>query len=154
MTRLQTALPRAYAPPGLLASVAVATALNSENPPTTMAGDPKATAAGKPPRDLTDTHKALELEGYPGAVCLVVPKLSPDEMTVALKILMGSTNGRYVDDATANKLLADDGNKAGKSCDQDGVAKKRIDGLTIGHHHEPRRVAGKPRNRGEHVAIH
>lgn len=164
MTRLQTALPRAYAPPGLLASVAVVTALNSENPPTTMAGDPKATAAGKPPRDLTDTHKALDLEGYPGAVCLVVPKLSPDEMTAALKILMGSTNGRYVDDATAKKLLADKkapGAKtfrvrwgAGKKLDSVAVLTHELGLLRRAHHSEPRRVAGTPDIRGEHVAVH
>lgn len=139
--------------------VAALSTLNSS--PHAAIADPKAIDAGKPPRDLTDTHKALDLEGYPSAVCVLVPKLSPDEMAAALKILMGSTNGRYVDDATAKKLLADK-----KACGTGETSAKRFNidtggnsyglgkGVSISHHHEPRRIAGTPINRGEHVAVH
>ena len=119
--------------------VAAQIALNSS--PHAAIADPKATAV--PPRDLSGTYVSLGLDDHPNAVCVLVPKVEIDDKA-ALRILTGSTmNGRYIDDATANKLLADDGNKA-------GLGK----GVSISHHHEPRRVAGKPCNRGEHVAIH
>lgn len=144
--------------------VAALSTLNSENPPTTMAGDPKATYFDKQPRDLTDV--------YTGAVCVLVPKVEIDDKA-ALAILTGSTmNGRYIDEVAAKKVLADK-----KVYDDDAVAlvddmaDKKAHGtgetsakrfnlkagnnwLHIGRHVEPRRIAGTPINRGEHVAVH
>ncbi len=148
MTRLQTALPRACVPPGLLASASLAamsTNFQRAN------ADPKAIDAGKPPRDLADTYKSLNLAGHPGAVYVLVSDytLNDAAMTTAMKLVVGSTmNGRYIDDAAAKKLLADDmaGTLNIDQCLGNGVA--------ISHHREPRRVAGIPRNRGEHVAVH
>lgn len=109
------------------------------------------------------------------AVCVLVPELSLDDAAAknaALTLLTGSTmNGRYVDEAAAKKLLAhmksrDEGvdlnfTSSPLTCDTANKAPVRrfskLDvnsRLHVGHHHEPRRVAGVANVRGEHVAMH
>lgn len=149
------------------AVITALTALNSENPPTTMAGDPKATCFDKPPRDLSDV--------YTSAVCVEVPdfEINAAAKNAAMNLLEGSTmNGRYVDDAAAKKLLADKkvyadgnflggtltiGNKAGKgfgkshtgrsatSRDINGLLREAHHGVQVGITDVPVRTEGRDR---------
>ncbi len=150
--------------PALLATATLAAM--STNFQWANAADPKAIDAGKPPRDLADTYKSLDLAGHPGAVCVLVPPKVEIDAETALQILSGSTmNGRYIDYDAAKKLLADD-RKAkspgtfkarygtGKKLDSVAVLTHELGLLRRAHHSEPRRIAGSPDIRGEHVAVH
>ncbi len=157
MTRLQTTLPRAYAPPGLLASAAVTT-LNS-NFQWANAADQKAIDAGKPPRDLSSISSDL-MPDYTGAVCVLVPKLSPDEMAAA-------KNRFNFDTCTIESATSGNSYGLGIGVNDKGFGKSRTgrsatsrdinglgNGVTISHHREPHLFAGTVQRRGEHVAIH
>lgn len=146
MTRLMSSMARTPAPALLATATLAAMSTNFQR----ANADPKAIDAGKPPRDLADTHKVLCLDDHPGAVCVLVPELSMDAAAknAALKLLTGSTmNGRYVDDAAAKKLLADDmaGTLNIDQCLGNGVA--------ISHHREPHLIDGIVHRRGVHLAL-
>ncbi len=166
MTRLMSSMARTPATALLATATLVALNYDSKAPVT---GEPKSTCFdAAPPRDLSDTHNALNLEGYAGVACVKVPDyvLNDTAMTTAMKLLVGSTiNGRYIDDDAAKKLLADDHKSkspgtfkarygAGKQLDSVAVLTHELGLLRRAHHSEPRRIAGSPNIRGEHVAVH
>lgn len=153
MTRLQALSARAPAS-GLLASAILTVLDTNQSPHRRQVHGPGITAAPKT------------------AVCVLVPPKAEIVDDAAFKILAGSTmNGRYIDEAAANKMLVD------KKARKEGVAPNFTSGalacdtaskapvqcytklggnnrLHVGHHLEPRRVAGVPNIRGEHVAMH
>ncbi|TXI34705.1 MAG: hypothetical protein E6Q53_01035 [Candidatus Moraniibacteriota bacterium] len=168
MTRLMSSMARTPAPALLATATLAAMSTNFQR----ANADPKAIDAGKPPRDLADTHKVLCLDDHPGAVCVLVPELSMDAAAknAALKLLTGSTmNGRYVDEAAAKKLLADmmagseDAAVKKFSSGKHGTGKgtfkrfgiKKVGlghGVTISHHRELGNTIGLKR-RGMHLAL-
>ena len=120
---LQTVSFRAR-PSVMVAALAV---LHSENPPPTMAGDPKATCFDKPPRDLSDV--------YTSAVCVKVPDFKCDDtamMTTAMNLLTGSTmNGQVLTEGDAHKLLADKKVAGAKKSEVRWGAGKKLDPVAV-----------------------
>ncbi len=154
---LQTLAPRAR-PNVVIAALA---ALDIKDPKVTVTGEPKSTCFNTaPPRDLSDV--------YTGAVCVKVPDYTLNEaaMTTVMVLLTGSTmNGQPITEDGARKLLADDHKSkspgtfkarygAGKQLDSVAVLTHELGLLRRAHHSEPRRIAGSPNIRGEHVAVH
>ena len=127
------------------AVIAALTALNSS--PNAAIADPKATTA-VPPRDLSGTHKALNLEGYPGAVCVLVPKLSPDEMAAAKKRFNFDTGGNSyglgigVNDKGFGKSHT---GRSATSRDINGLLREAHHGVQVGITDVPVRTEGRDR---------
>ena len=122
MTRLQIAL----------------TTLNSNFQPA-IAG-PKATCFDKPPHDLSDV--------YTGAVCVLVPKLSPDEMAAAKKRFNFDTGGNSyglgngVNDKGFGKSHT---GRSATSRDINGLLREAHHGVQVGITDVPVRTEGRDR---------